>query len=1236
MKTKLLLISIFLLIAYFVQAQDPCLKRTWKETYKTSWLLNDGGIQSKHVMHSMDYMAVRPDGVTAIVTGWEEGGSNVTVFAPDGNIQSIPTGSGTGGWGRMSMIGVALDNQYTYQLLTQSGCDGGKASKNANGLSQYPQCGDAYTWKTVRRYNILTGGPAAFPKGYGYMGDMLVVHSGPGDLKGIALLKNEIFVADESGDSVKVYNKTTMDSKPLRKFEFENGIGQLSPDNQGGIWMFQPINKTIIRFDKNTGKVMGQAIQFPVEVVPATFFVDTIANRILVADNGINQNVRIYTDIYTAPSFSSTFGKQFGIFSGVPGKYEPLKFFDIKAVGADASGNIYVANSVYGGGAVLQAYKPDGTLIWDKKGLAFTATVCADPKQIEDVYSFDKHLKMDYTKTTAGSEWSFEGYTLNRFKYPDDPRLHGGFYTSAWIKYINGQKFLFATDMYASQLAGFRFAPTTDGEVAIPCFFMNVSGWDINATYPTKLGSDKDFIWMDKNGDGSMQNDEFTYKSGFDSPYAMAVWVDTDGNIWKGIRENGIRFIPLKEVNSKGVPIYDFAESKKLDIVNAEIGLDGVKRLVYDRQTDELYISGFSSQKPDKKLDGSGTDSWWSMGSTVCMYKNVLATIKSNPSVNFKNVIPTWRIFIPFVASGEVGSENTAKSFTVEGDYMFIALARDGNINVYKKINGEYLGQIQPGAEVNKQSGWTDIDYSINVTKTPTEYLIFNEENAFGKVILYRVKSFETNDQMYADLIPSEFEILNANNEVITNLEQKQTIHFRIKVTNQGPGLVPSGNSFADGKSFKVNFAVKNLETSVSKTLYADTCTLALASGKSVHLVSYSKTKPFEWIVEKGKFSITTQVNPMLGSNITECDRTNNSLVFTTDSYDTLHVETNLVDKSIIMSGKVSFSVEVLGYEPITYQWFINDVEQKNSNSNQFLISDASTDLNNAKIKVIATNTLGSITSNVATLTVIDPYGVSRPGYLLKQGWYNIGGTAISALVGNVNFPNNPDSISFINKFEIPSNVGDNYGVRLSGWIIAPETGDYTFYIASDDNGQLKLSTDSLPQNLRSVPIALVPEWSDPRQFDKFPQQTSAPIHLEAGQKYYVEAMFKEESGGENLCVAWKLPSGITETPIPSSSLAFYTKDSPVSVNELETDNLTIMVYPSPATDFIYVKSSSFDGLFELMVTDILGRVVKSEKMDLKDKDFMKMKVSDLKTGIYILSIRNREKSHNSKFIINR
>jgi len=277
---------------------------------------------------------------------------------------------------------------------------------------------------------------------------------------------------------------------------------------------------------------------------------------------------------------------------------------------------------------------------------------------------------------------------------------------------------------------------------------------------------------------------------------------------------------------------------------------------------------------------------------------------------------------------------------------------------------------------------------------------------------------------------------------------------------------------------------------------------------------------------------------------------------------------------------------------------------------------------------------LGSVASNEATLTVVDPYGATRLGYLLKQTWININGIAITDLTNSDRYPGIPDSISFINKFEIPSNIGDHFGVRVSGWIIAPETGDYTFYFASDDNGQLKLSSDSLPSNLSTASIASVPDWTDSRQFDKFPEQTSATISLVAGKKYFVEALYKEEAGGDNMAVAWKLPSGITESPIPSQRLAFYTTLSTGVKNVLVNENDDLILFPSPANDILKLKSSSLNGAYKLVITDILGRVVRTKEVEMIENSVVEIVVSDLKSGIYIVNVYNQGKSTKAKFIV--
>ena len=69
------------------------------------------------------------------------------------------------------------------------------------------------------------------------------------------------------------------------------------------------------------------------------------------------------------------------------------------------------------------------------------------------------------------------------------------------------------------------------------------------------------------------------------------------------------------------------------------------------------------------------------------------------------------------------------------------------------------------------------------------------------------------------------------------------------------------------------------------------------------------------------------------------------------------------------------------------------------------------------------------------------------------------------------------------------------YGTRMRGYITAPVTGNYTFWIASDDNSELWLSSlNDNPAN--KVRIGWVSGWTDSRQWDKFSTQKSAAVPL--------------------------------------------------------------------------------------------------------------------------------------------
>ena len=62
--------------------------------------------------------------------------------------------------------------------------------------------------------------------------------------------------------------------------------------------------------------------------------------------------------------------------------------------------------------------------------------------------------------------------------------------------------------------------------------------------------------------------------------------------------------------------------------------------------------------------------------------------------------------------------------------------------------------------------------------------------------------------------------------------------------------------------------------------------------------------------------------------------------------------------------------------------------------------------------------------------------------------------------------------------------------------------------------------------------IASVPDYTDSRQWNKFPSQKSAAIALTAGQRYYVEALQKD--GEVETTLRWGGPNPSEATTAPS------------------------------------------------------------------------------------------------------
>ena len=140
---------------------------------------------------------------------------------------------------------------------------------------------------------------------------------------------------------------------------------------------------------------------------------------------------------------------------------------------------------------------------------------------------------------------------------------------------------------------------------------------------------------------------------------------------------------------------------------------------------------------------------------------------------------------------------------------------------------------------------------------------------------------------------------------------------------------------------------------------------------------------------------------------------------------------------------------------------------------------------------------------------------------LLREYWLSVPGTDISDLTGLEDYPNRPTGSDIVWRAESPAGWSDYYGIRLRGYVKPETSGEYTFWICGDDHCQLFLSSDALAEN--AAAIASVSGWTNAYEWDKYASQKSQTVRLQAGHKYYIEALMKEGAGGDNLAVGWQL-----------------------------------------------------------------------------------------------------------------
>jgi uncharacterized protein (DUF1800 family) len=209
-------------------------------------------------------------------------------------------------------------------------------------------------------------------------------------------------------------------------------------------------------------------------------------------------------------------------------------------------------------------------------------------------------------------------------------------------------------------------------------------------------------------------------------------------------------------------------------------------------------------------------------------------------------------------------------------------------------------------------------------------------------------------------------------------------------------------------------------------------------------------------------------------------------------------------------SGTKNFQVTASG-NPSSFRasglptgWTINETTG--------VLSGPSSTAGNWSIPITASNGYGS-GSAILELSI-----VATSGLITHETWTGIGA---GATMSSFAWGSPPSSSSTLATAEIASMETQGIAQRLRGYLTAPETGMYRFWISGNDAASLWVSNDSEPINLFSrASTSQANTWQD------WSNAAQSPIlWLESGKRYYFEARCINATADTHLSVSWLLPS---------------------------------------------------------------------------------------------------------------
>ncbi|HAB14959.1 MAG TPA: hypothetical protein DCE44_00765 [Verrucomicrobiales bacterium] len=173
-------------------------------------------------------------------------------------------------------------------------------------------------------------------------------------------------------------------------------------------------------------------------------------------------------------------------------------------------------------------------------------------------------------------------------------------------------------------------------------------------------------------------------------------------------------------------------------------------------------------------------------------------------------------------------------------------------------------------------------------------------------------------------------------------------------------------------------------------------------------------------------------------------------------------------------------------------------------------------------------------------------YLMTKTGVLKFSFWGGISGNPVENLTLDPRYPASPDWTGAVfsgnSRDILPTDANEAYGATMEGWVTPTESGNYDFFLRSDDASELWISSDATEAN--ATLQAYETGCCDPFKEPGAEETTTAPLALTAGNKYFIRVIYKEGGGGDYGQVAWRKATdtatkpAISLAPIPGKYLS--------------------------------------------------------------------------------------------------